>query len=203
MPMQASEAAAALDRRLTRLQRTARKVERSFDDGSLTRTDLEALYEGLFIGAVVAFERFIESLFTGIVLNRVVYAGGRIVPRIDVRSAGVLEPLLNAGRSYADWLPYHETEKKANVYLRGGRPFTDVGATEKQRMDRWLWTRNAIAHASKHSVRVFTDNVIAGTPLPPRERTPAGFLRSELRPGVTRFENALDEMRGVAATLCR
>ena len=70
-------------------------------------------------------------------------------------------------------------------------------------MERWQWTRNAIAHASQHSTKVFNEHVIAGTPLPPRERTPADFLRSEVRTGVTPFENVLDEMRGVAATLCR
>ena len=203
MAIRSGDAADALDRRLRRLERTARKIERAFDDGSLTRTDLEALYEGLFIGAIVEFERFVSDLFTGILLRKVAYSGRRVTPRVELRSGVILTPLLNAGRQYVDWLPYHETERRAKTYLRGGRPFTEVAASEKKGMERWLWTRNAIAHASQHSDRVFQANVIAGTPLPPRERTPAGFLRSEIRIGVTRFENILDEMRGVAATLCR
>lgn len=204
MVIRSSEVADAFDRRLRRLERTAKKVERAFDGESLTRSDLEALYEGLFINAVVEFERFIERLFLGIVLSNVSCgASARVAPRVDVRSLSVLVPLVNAGRSYADWLPYHETEKRARTYLRGGRPFTDLAASDKQRIEHWLWTRNVIAHGSQHASRIFREQIIAMTPLPPRERTPAGFLRSEIRPGVTRFQNVLDEMRGVAASLCR
>ena len=203
MSIASVDAADALDRRLRRLQRTGTRIEQVAQGGSLVRADLEALYEGLYIGAITNFEQFVADLFSGILLGQVIYASRRrVVPRVDVKSSVVLTPLLNAGRPYVDWLPYRLTEERASTYFRGGRPFADVVPVEKQRMERWLWTRNAIAHASPHSNRVFVGQVIAGTPLPPRERTPAGFLRSEIRAGVTRFENVLDEMRGVAATLC-
>jgi hypothetical protein len=195
-------AAKAFDRRLDRFERTASKLERALDKGTLTRRDLEALYEGLFIGAIVEFESFLELLFMGVVLRKTLYPGGKVTPRIDVRSQGVLEEVLLDGRRYVDWFPYALTETRAQSYLRGGRPFSLLSSSQKQSLERWLWIRNAVAHSGRHARQVFERKVIGTTPLPPRERTPAGFLRSEIRSGVTRFEHTLDEMRGIAATLC-
>jgi hypothetical protein len=50
--------------------------------------------------------------------------------------------------------------------------------------------RNAIAHASPHSLAVFRKEVTANLILLPRERTPAGFLMSlhAAHPRQTRFE---------------
>ena len=158
--------------------------------------------EGLFIGAIVEFESFLELLFMGVVLRKTLYPGGTVTPRIDVRSQGVLEEVLLDGRRYVDWFPYSLTETRAKSYLRGGRPFSSLSISQKQSLERWLWIRNAVAHSGRHAQQVFEKNVIGTTPLPPRERTPAGFLRSEIRSGVTRFEHTLDEMRGIAATLC-
>lgn len=200
--MTPTESAEYFSRRVRRFERTAVKLERAFDAGSLTRTDLEALYEGLFIGAVVEFEAFLELLFKNIMLRRTVYPGRRVVPRIDVRSSVVLEDVLHEGKRYLDWFPYAETEKRAASYLRGGRPFCTLSNTHKDSIQRWLWIRNAVAHSGEHARAVFERNVIGATPLSPRERTPAGFLRSEIRRGVTRFQHILAEMRGVVLTLC-
>jgi hypothetical protein len=151
---------------------------------------------------VVEFETFLEFLFSNIMLGKTVYPAGRVVPRIDVRSPLVLVDVLHEGKRYIDWFPYSETERRANSYLRGGRPFTQLSATQKHSVETWLWIRNAVAHSGKHAQSVFEQNVVGSTPLPPRERTPAGFLRSEIRKGVTRFEHTLDEMRGVVISLC-
>jgi len=201
--MPSSEAGERLGARLRRFERTATKLEREFRKGAFTRTDLEALYEGLFVAAIVEFEKFLERLFMDAVLGKSSYPPSRVATRLDVRSSQVLDSLIRGTRRYVDWLPYSDTEHRAKLYLRGGRPFTDLDSSERNTIDRWLWLRNAIAHASKHSQDVFADHVIAGIPLPPRERTPAGFLRSQIRPDVTRFANILAEMRAVAAKLCR
>jgi hypothetical protein len=197
-----AENAERFKKRVRRFELTAERLERTFDSGSLTRRDLEALYEGLFLGAVVELETFLELLFTSIMLGRISYGGGRVVPRVEVRSSAVLADILHEGKRYIDWFPYSETETRAKSYLRGGRPFTLLTLSQKDSLQRWLWIRNAIAHSGKHAQDVFERNVIGPTPLPPRERTPAGFLRSEIRKGVSRFEHNLDEMKSVAVTLC-
>jgi hypothetical protein len=50
--------------------------------------------------------------------------------------------------------------------------------------------RNAIAHSGDHAYREFLDKVIGNKHLLPGEKTPAGFLRSQLSaaPPVRRFQ---------------
>jgi hypothetical protein len=123
---------------------------------------------------MVEFELFLEQLFMNVMLGKMTYPASRVSTRIDVRSAQVLDPLIRGSRPHADWFPYHETEQRAKRYLRGGRPFTEVDASDKDAIEKWLWIRNAIAHSSRHSCEVFKRRLIGGLPLPPRERTPQG-----------------------------
>jgi hypothetical protein len=155
------------------------------------------MYEGLFSGVFTAFEGFLEDLFVGLLI-----AGGRLegsaaIPRVTVRSHSVARELVfRPGRNYADWLPYQRTEERAEVFFRGGRPFTSLladPATKSVRdvLDRGAIIRNVIAHKSQHSLIRFEREVLRNTPLGPRERTAAGFLRGMLAaaPPETRFES--------------
>lgn len=130
-------------------------------------------------------------------LNDQEYAAD-IRPRAQFRSRQVLRDFVLGGRPYVNWLPFDRTMARASAFLRGGRPFSAVNATDLRLMQDWMKTRHAIAHTSAHAERVFLRDVVRGIPLPPRQRTPAGFLRSQLRPGVSRFENVLREMEGIA-----
>jgi hypothetical protein len=72
-------------------------------------------------------------------------------------------------------------------------------------IERCLIIRNAIAHRSRHSHDRFQQEVLGSTPLPPRERTPAGYLRSSFRSGPrqTRYENLTAELLRLARRLAQ
>ena len=90
----------------------------------------------------------------------------------------------------AVWLPYDRTIEKASVYLTGGRPFSTLSSSLKVQLRDCQLIRNAIAHHSGYAQSQFEKFVISGRPLPPREKTPAGYLRSThtAHPPQTRFE---------------
>lgn len=191
------DATGQLARRLSALQTTQGKVESLHSSGGIARRDVERVYEGLYIAAITTLEGFLEALFYDVVLNHQDYAAD-IRPRAQFRSRQVLRDVVLGDRPYVNWLPFDRTLARASTFLRGGRPFSAVNGTDKRLMQDWIKTRHAIAHTSAHADRVFLRDVVRGIPLPPRQRTPAGFLRSQLRPGVSRFENVLREMEGIA-----
>ncbi|MFN8204569.1 MAG: hypothetical protein U0S48_18590 [Solirubrobacteraceae bacterium] len=148
---------------------------------------------------MTAFEDYLEAAFFEVMLAAPSAAG--VVRRAEFRSAKVLREFVLNGRPYVNWLPYGRTEERAKIYLRGSRPFHIPTKTDKRQMDDWMVIRHAIAHTSREARRRFERRVLAGVPLPPRERTPAGYLRSTLRPGQTRFENITATMGAIAAKL--
>ena len=115
------------------------------------------------------------------------------------------ELITGAGRRYVDWLPYERTVDLAKLFFRGGRPFDDLSQTQKQLLSRGHTIRNAIAHRSRYSLGQFERPIIGSTPLPPKERRPAGYLRVLLRtaPAQTRFSNLLAQLLLVARDLAR
>jgi len=189
-----------LSRRLRALLQTRTKVESLHAGGSIARRDVERVYEGLYIAAVTSFEGFLEALFFDVLLNGDRYSGS-IHARVEFKSAQVLRAFVLGGRPYVNWLPYDRTNERAAIYLRAGRPFSNANATDKRMMANWMTMRHAIAHTSRHADRTFQRQVVGNLALPPRQRSPAGYLRSQLRPQVTRFENVLREMETIAAKL--
>ena len=81
-------------------------------------------------------------------------------------------------------------EQRARAFFRGGIPFTTLDKGYKKHLEILLYIRNAIAHRSSYAKGKFEQEVIGSLPLTPRERTPAGFLRSRFRitPVQTRYE---------------
>ena len=62
--------------------------------------------------------------------------------------------------------------------------------------------RNAIAHHSMHAAERLKTKVIQNLALLKGEKTPAGFLRSQLNPNSRRFEAYISELGRIAAHLC-
>lgn len=183
----------AFAKRLLQLEATRRRVERA----ALGRRLTERLYEGIYVAAFSSFEGYIEDVFFALL------SGGRsrgIQPRVDVRSHAVAREIVFGGKKYVDWLPYEATEQRARVFFRGGKPFSSLTAADKEVLLRCQAIRNVIAHRSRHSRERFEARVLQNVPLPPRERTPAGYLRSPFAqvPPSTRFESLLGELRRIA-----
>lgn len=180
---------------MARLERTRVRVEDLHAKSLLNSRDLDVVYEGLFLECVTAFETFLETLFFATVMGQLDFPVRRVKSRIEVRSSQVLRVIVKGDRQFVDWLPYEHTERRAKMYLRQGRPFSDLTDAQTSLIQRVVWTRNAIAHQSREARQKFDRNVLGSTPLLPRERSPAGFLRSQPRgPGSTQFQLMTNEL---------
>jgi hypothetical protein len=168
----------------------------------------EQVYEGLFLNTITAFETFLENLFVGLLVggkNRLT-SKHDVTARILVKSHGVARDMLLAPRQkYVDWLPYDKTLNQADRMFQGGRPFSLLSNAQTQVLDKAVKIRNAIALKSRYSLSTFEYVVIGTTPLPPRESTPAGYLRGLLMaaPPRTRFEDYASSLASIAKVLAK
>lgn len=204
MPRPASNLAVAFIGHLKYLEKTRAKIEALAARGAVVRRDAEQVHVGLYLDAITSFEHLIEDLFIGLLVGRIRCASQVIAPRVSFQSDRVARDIVFGGRNYVDWFPYGNAEQKARAFFRKGLPFTGLDRTDKTQLEQLLIVRNAIAHKSDHSKRMFEDKVLSSLTLMPRERTPAGFLRSVFRiaPTQTRYEDLVATMAAVASKLC-
>lgn len=189
---------------LSYLEPTRSKTETLMYKGIIVRRDIEQIYNGLYLKAFCSFEQFIETLFIGLLVNRFNHPSSRVIPRVSFKAALVAREVVYGGNRYVNWLPYYHTEQRAQAFFRNGLPFTSLQSRDKQLIDQFCYIRNAIAHNSSNSKRVFERNVIGSIPISPRDRNPSGFLRTKFRisPVQTRYENFIVEMASIAVKLC-
>lgn len=199
MAVQADSLFRKFDGFLRSIEGTRRRMEAA-PPGSARRKDIETVYEGLFLATVARFEVFLENLFFGLLVRRISGKSCGASPRISVSNDNVARSIVLRDKKYLDWLPYGRTEQLAKDFLHSGRPFTLLDGIDKGTLTSLLIVRNAIAHQSRHARREFKVKVLGNAPLPPRERTPAGFLRSQFRisPPQTRLELYVQQVRRVA-----
>lgn len=191
-----------LTSRLRATEETRAKIEVLVSSRAMSRRDAERVYEGpIFMRAIATLEAFFEEQFYRTVLGESGHPRSRAKSRADFRSRAVLSEFVLGGRAYVDWLPYRAVEDRALVFLRKGRPFTELSDGQKSKIKQWHVTRNAIAHPGRHAREHFHDKVIGEMTLLPHEKTPAGFLRSRLQPNLHRFESILSDMRTVGSDL--
>ena len=189
-----------------RIERQRRKIDSLVVSKHLTKKDAAKIYEGLFLGAHVAFENFIERLFLGLLVeNQGVFSPRvEVVARVKIRSYKIARELvLGPDRSYIDWVPYDRTKKLALIYFRNGLPFSDLKQSHYDVMKKSFTIRNVIAHKSRQSQKQFEKAVIGSVPLPPNERHPAGYLMGVFRvhPPRTRFSQILNDLLNCALRL--
>lgn len=174
-------------------------------NGSIALRDIHSVYEALFLRAVTSFEVFLEDLFVSILEERAQYAKRRkVVLRMRTTSHEALRKILLQGDKYMNWLPFKNTEDRANLYLKDGKPFSDLTGPDRSTITTIHIIRNAIAHRSTHATNEFKTKVIAQLPLLPREKVPAAYLRSQVRgaPIQNRYEVYVTELARIAEDLC-
>ncbi len=198
----ASELSDDLAGHFRRLDSTRRKLEKLFFEGEIKRHDIEQVYVGLYLDAIVSFERFIEELFLGLLVGRLSLPS-KVHPRVTFQSDNVARDVVCGGKNFVDWFPYDSTEKRAHAFFRAGLPFTILDKPEKKTIEQLMFVRNALAHKSRHSLSRFEEMVLGNLPLTGKERSPAGYLRSSFRtaPDQTRYENLVMEMAQIAKKL--
>lgn len=197
-----------LGKRYRAIERSRIKIEELYKNGHAGKIMVLQVYEGLYLNAHVAFESFLEDLFFGLLVRDYGVKSSRldIKPRVEVRTHKIAREVILDKRPYVDWLPYQDnTLRLAEIYFKDGRPFSELTVNQKQTLTKCHTARNAVAHSSKHSTRRFEHVVLGSLPLMPRERTPAGYLRSLFRtnPNQTRLENFMAELLLIARQLAR
>ncbi len=179
-------------------------MEKLYSNRQIYKVDLDSVYEALFLRAVTSFESFLEDLFLAILVGRAQYNGQRVRVLMSASSRGALMKILLQGNTYMSWLPFENTERRANLYLKEGRPFTDLDMGDKSQLKTISVIRNAIAHKSPYALSLFQKMVIGSVPLLQNERNPAGFLRTRISsgPAQTRFEVYMGQLGKCAGILC-
>lgn len=151
--------------------------------------------------SVTALESFFEELFYLTVLGKSDHSTARAKPRVEFKSRAVLNEFILGTNQYVDWLSFSEVETRAQVFLRKGRPFTELDQSLKSKIPHWRFTRNAIAHPGRYAKDKFRSKVIGNASLLKHEKTPAGFLRSNPQPNISRFQIILVDMAGIGRDL--
>ena len=179
-------------------------MENLYEQDVIVTRDIESMYEALFLRVVTGFEVFLEDLFVAILREKVQYRRGRVAIRMKVASNDALMEILLQGGRYLTWLPFSNTEDRARLYLKDGKPFTELEDGDKSMIQTITTIRHAIAHKSPHAKKRFQTTVIGSRSLLPRERSPAGFLRSPVRHAPVRKQFAVytAELGRLASALC-
>jgi len=182
-------------------------MEDLFQSRKISRRDLGAVYESLFLRAVTSFEAFLEDLFMAILQNRARYHKTReVAVRMTTTSRQALLEILFGNNDYLDWLPFHRTEKRARLYLDKGKPFTDLEDSHRSTIKTITTIRHAIAHRSDYAMAEFKRTVIASRArtLMRGDRSPAGFLQSHATstPSANMFQVYVGELGRIAQILC-
>jgi hypothetical protein len=190
-------------RSLQRLNSTRHRMEKLFAAERINRTDLDSVYEALFLRAVTSFEAFLEDLFLAILVGRARYSRQRVRVLMTASSREALMQILLQGNAFMNWLPFANTEKRAKIYLKDGRPFTELDDGDKSQLKTITVIRNAIAHKSPHALSEF-EKTVNSIPLLQNERNPAGYLRSRITsgPAQSRFEVYMGQLGKCAGLLC-
>lgn len=161
------------------------------------------LYEGLFLRAVSEFEAFLEARFFEVVSGRMRGGKNRLAAKVETKAVSTIRAIILGGEDYIKWLPYKEALAHAERFLVGGRPFSLLDDGEKSQLAQVTWTRNAIAHSSEFARQQFLKKVVGSANVLPREKKPAGFLRSVVRasPTMTRYEAYASNLIRIALKL--
>jgi hypothetical protein len=195
----------AYHRQLINLDYTRGRMESLYAQHRVSLRDVSAVYESLFLRAVVGFEEFCEELFFEILDGKTRYATSKVIIKFTAVSSAASREIVLHRQKYLTWLPFSSTEERVGLYFvrRGpdetaGRPFMEVQSLDKKTLEKIVLIRNVIAHRSAHAIRMFEQSVLADTALLAGEKTPAGFLRSQSTPSKKRFEDYIETLASIA-----
>jgi hypothetical protein len=188
-------------RHMESLEKTRNKMECLFNTKKINKRDIEQVYKGLFLDMVSGFESIIESSFIYFLIEDQKLKIKKIKPVVRFKNISSAKRVIFNNNSWIDWLPYDKTIKMASIYFLNSYPFSTFGFMDstldkididntKKILTEISIIRNAIAHQSSHSRKIFKKS-IEGYHLLPQQKNPVGFLRSNFRitPTQNRFQN--------------
>ena len=152
--------------------------------GQLTSTEEDLIYESAFLASCGQFEAILKVLLQEFVCGVPSSTPQALHALVRPRSRQAFDVVLRQGRPFAECLPYDKLADLAKLYLRDGRPFTDIGVVmpaERQLLSEAVLVRNAIAHRSDYAMRQFRTKVPGVDRLPPNRQFPGPHLKKVFR----------------------
>ena len=183
---------------------TRSRMDKLFFERKIFKNDINHVYEGMFLKAVTAFESYIERLFIGLLQNEYKLPTRKRVTKVVFDNRRIATDIVSFGQPYADWLPFEKLKKRAELFYLEGKPFTDLDPNDKNILAQVMAIRNAIAHKSSYSDKIFCNRVTSVSPgLPLHNQTPAGYLRYVFRsgPDQTKFQNYMFDLSNIATKI--
>lgn len=175
---------------------TRKNIERLYKNQNISETDIEYLYDSLFVRAVSIFENFIENFFIGLLCNEI-GVSTKNKPIILFKNKETARRIISGEKSYLDWLPYDKIKKRVITFFNESEAFTSLKKNDNI-IREILYIRNHIAHNSEYSKKTYEKYVINNVPYNEKEKKPSTFLRLKFRDNITRYEFYIYEKLSIA-----
>lgn len=162
---------------VSRSRRLLARQQAFFHNGSLPKTELDAINELCFLNVFTLFEsQTLEMLKTYMMISHT--TDGRRMSLHVPESRPSAQRLLLGTNRYISIMPIEQLEKIARVYLREGRPFSELTPSDRNTLKKSYAIRNHIAHKSSDSLKSYKKTVLSGVSLPKKSNVPGYYLRS-------------------------
>lgn len=166
--------------RLRRLAGATDRVDAALVTNSVSRTDIDLLYESTFLAAVAEFEATLEEMLVEAVCGPRPRQSGRYA-LLKPKSRLAFRTIMLHNRAFNEMLPYARTLDLAALYLNERGPFAALSPTDRQTIHESVLIRNAIAHRSGSALQKFRRDVPWVGRLPANRQRPGPYLRQILR----------------------
>ena len=191
-------------RHIDHLDRCATRLEKQLIERRVSITDVELLYTSAFLSVCARWEAFLEETLIEVSCGPAAKTNTKH-RHAEFRSREVLRRiLLFPDKDYVSLPSVKHVTELASLFVRHGIPFNRITEQNKTYIQQAGWIRNAIAHQSKFSLRIFREKVPGVTGLARNQRRPGPFLRDEFRVSPTQrryviyfaaFKSAAAEVR--------
>ena len=168
----------------------AERLEKHFVNHEVSVTDVELLYTSAFLSVCARWESFMEDSLVEAACGcgsrkRTNYRHAEFRSRPTLRRL-----LLYPDKKYVSLPSLKAAIEVASMLVNEGRPLSQISEANQTYIQQAAWIRNAIAHQSDHSLRVFREKVPGVSSLPHAHRRPGRFLRTVFRssPAQRRYE---------------
>jgi hypothetical protein len=173
--------AKSFQKHIDRLARCIDRLEGLHVSHRVSVTDVELVYLSAFLSASARWESFMEdSVFEASCGRRNKKAVGYRYATFRTESA-VRDLLLYPKKNYIDIGSLKDGIALSSILVKQGLPLSRISEPNQTHIQEAVWIRNAIAHQSNYSLRVFRDKVPGVTSLLPLHRRPGPFLRAVFR----------------------
>lgn len=186
-----------------KLRRTRKLLGRQVSlngDSRVPISEVEAIYELCFLQVFISFENsIVELMKTNLMLP--VGSDGKKRSMYPIVNRTLAGRILKGTSGYFSIMPVEQLQKVAKVYLRDGRPFTELSPAIKGEVSKAYAIRNHIAHRSPETQLKYQNQVVNLATLPRVSFIPGYYLRSYQTAQITYFDHHVSEL-GRALRFC-